>query len=41
MKLPAVFYFAALILMLLLSGYLIVNPELPIQSNTWFLSSGA
>lgn len=41
MKLPAVFYFAALVLMLLFSGYLIVNPELPSQSNTWFLSSGA
>lgn len=40
MKLPAVFYFA-LVLMLLLSGFLAVNQELPSQSNIWFLSSGA
>ncbi|MCA1759759.1 MAG: hypothetical protein LC658_08305, partial [Bacteroidales bacterium] len=41
MKLPAVFYFAALVLMLLFSGYLVVNQELPAKSNTWFTSSGA
>ncbi|MBW6535264.1 MAG: T9SS type A sorting domain-containing protein [Mariniphaga sp.] len=41
MRLPAVFYLAALALMLLVSGYLIVNQDLPNKSNTWFLSSGA
>jgi hypothetical protein len=41
MRLQAVFYFAALALMLLFSGYLIVNQQLPDKSNTWFSSSGA
>ena len=41
MKPSAVFYFAALVLMLLFSGYLLVNQELPAKSNTWFISSGA
>jgi hypothetical protein len=41
MKYPGSLYFVALAIFLLLSGYLINNKELPINSNTWFSSSGA